>query len=491
MTRGLVAVLFAAGAACAVVWWISLPTVGLAVAADSSGRLLESLPAATLAAVELSAPAAQLDPEQGAGRMLADLFAGRCPDRAPSLEPWGGRAVVALLPAPRDELPFPVVLLGSARAGGEEEGLLVRCSPLFGEAGGVVLPVGGARWIVPASEAEAAARLAARAGGGFVEGARVEEGVELLETLLPGTEFSGSAPSLAQAWINPPAVREWLEALRPWTEGGLPDLLRSLGAAKADAVELATLRRWVEGGDLMGAGVFRLDRRRVPAAVLDAFAGSGVAPPLPEELPPRVAATVAFADDPELWLAWLRYVAADDPRGPFRQVEFHLRDIERRFGVKLAEEIPAAFHGDGYLLVLEGPGEMYEPVLALRTRDPERARQVADTIERWALGTFEARTLFTGRFLVALAGQEAHLQRRVSGEHLLLALTPAGLNRAAPLLEEFTALGPAPDEAACRLLFRPAPLLPLEGVVTASARIEGATLRFKVRGAGGVATGRQ
>ncbi len=245
----------------------------------------------------------------------------------------------------------------------------------------------GAVWAGPVSRARSIERIAA--GDGTSLSQTVDFGA--LGERLP-------AGGLARVVLNPRALSRWL---RGWAEyqGGTPlRALAQLMAADLEAVEVAGFRRDVVGGVLVTDVWVGIDEAVVPEAVVQALAADRGAAVLPAQLGADVLVAKSFRTEPDAGLAWLRGLAARDPDGPLRQLDFWIAEFEARSGCDVETDIVAALGDRGLALLFEGgDGGGVELVAVVEARDSERLEGALVDLRDWLGEQIRGRTLGLAR----------------------------------------------------------------------------------------------
>lgn len=345
--------------------------------------LMDLLPSSALAAVELL----DLDTRWGelrailpiAGlqdRLLGEL--GLDADDVPAIA--GRRMVVALV---ADDAPpgvVPVAVLDPPSIG-EALRRLADSDEVF------VVEARGALWVGPATQARWVERLAAGDGTSLQQA--VDRGA--LAERLPAGGF-------VRVILNPRALSQWL---RGWAEyqSKLPArALARLVAADLEAIEVAGFRRDIVDGKLVTDLWVGIDDERVPDAIVQALAADRGPAVLPPQLPANWIVAKSFRTEPEAGLAWLRALAARDPDGPLRQLDFWIDEFESRSGHDVESDIIAPLGERGVALVLEGGDGGVELVAVIEARDPDRLEAALVDLRDWLGEQIRGRTLGLARW---------------------------------------------------------------------------------------------
>jgi hypothetical protein len=210
---------------------------------------------------------------------------------------------------------------------------------------------------------------------------------EVYRRLLPG--------GLVRGWINPRGLREFLgrdtDGVRPVSI----EILRSFATAGLEAIRFAGFRREIEAGGIITETVIGLDPAVLPREVARALR-STPEPSLylPSPLPEGTVVVSSFRTEPEACLAWLLPVCANDPRGPLRQLEFWLDEIEDRSGIDPGRDLAGSLGDRGWFLLLGGDTtETVRAVAILEARDPLRAEETLLALRGWMIEHVRGRTL--------------------------------------------------------------------------------------------------
>ncbi|MGD8699483.1 MAG: hypothetical protein PVJ43_09345 [Gemmatimonadales bacterium] len=345
--------------------------------------LIGLLPTSTLAAVELLDLEARWD-ELRAIRPMANLQDHMLDaldlnaDDVPAIA--GDRMVVALVAGDNWRGLVPVAVLDPPSTD-EARRRLADSDEVF------AVEARGALWVGPATQARWVERLAA--GDGTSLHQVVDRGA-LAERLPPG--------GLVRVVLNSRALGQWL---RGWAEyqSNLPArALARLIAADLLAIEAAGLRRDIVDGRLVTDLWVGIDDEVVPDAIVQALAADRGPAVLPPELPANWVVAKSFRTEPEAGLAWLRALAARDPDGPLRQLDFWIDEFESRTGHDVESDIIASLGARGLALVLEGGDGGVELVAVIEARDPDRLEAALVELRDWLGEQIRGRTLGLARW---------------------------------------------------------------------------------------------
>jgi len=349
----------------------------------TADQLIDLLPSSALAAVEFLGLDARWE-ELRAIPPLAGLQdhllrgLGLEADDVPAIA--GPRMVVALVADDVSRGIVPVAVLDPPSMD-EALGRLAESDAV------IAVEARGAIWAGPVSRARLIERIAA--GDGTSLSQAVDIGA-LAERLPSG--------GLVRVVLNPRALSRWL---RGWAEyqGGSPArALAQLMAADLEAIEVAGFRRDVVDGVLVTDLWVGFDEAVVPEAVVQALAADRGAAVLPPQLGADVVVAKSFRTEPEAGLAWLRALAARDPDGPLRQLDFWIAEFEARSRRDLETDIVAALGDRGLALVLQGgDGGGVELVAVIEARDPERLEGALVDLRDWLGEQIRGRTLGLAR----------------------------------------------------------------------------------------------
>ncbi|UCF10350.1 MAG: hypothetical protein JSW65_01335, partial [Candidatus Bipolaricaulota bacterium] len=231
----------------------------------------------------------------------------------------------------------------------------------------------GAVWIGPASHARLVERIAAGDGTSFRQAV---DFAALAERLPEG--------GLARAALHPAALREYLRVRAQMARSSPVRALAALLRSDLEAIEIAGFRRDITGGEFVTDAWVGFDAGVLPEAVTRALATARGPAVLPSDLAADVLLASSFRTEPEAGLAWLRSIAARDPSGPLRNLDFWIEEFEARTGRSVETDIVGALGERGLTLVLEGAdGRGLEIVAILDASDPERLEAALVDLRDW------------------------------------------------------------------------------------------------------------
>jgi hypothetical protein len=306
---------------------------------------------------------------------------------------------------------------------------------------------------------------------------------------------------LARGWINPNALRELLLRQVEGTKPAALELIEALGAAELEAVRFAGFRREVTAGEVTTDMVIAYDRKVLPSQVARALDERPAPARLPAKLPQGVMAMAAFRPESEASLAWLRHASVSDPRGPLRNLEFWMEQLEERTGRSLERDLLDHLGDQGWLVAFEteakdtlevavvlevrDAGAVEESLLELRGWLTEQAsgRTLGFLVPRARLARSEGHTLHATTFWT-LFGEVAGPVFTVTDDHAVLATGDRAVRRALELLEgkrSWNPVGPdgvlssPPHEA---VVLRAAALSPIIEALLATPGHEGGGLEL-------------
>jgi hypothetical protein len=254
---------------------------------------------------------------------------------------------------------------------------------LSGSDGLTVVEARGAIWAGPAAQARSVERIAAGDGTSI----RTAVDFEALAARLP-------AGGLVRVVLNPGGVRAWLLRWAQY-EGTIPAAaLARLLAADLEAIEVAGFRREIIDGELVTDMWVGIDGDVVPEAFVRALAADRGPALLPPDLPGNALVAKSFRTEPEAGLAWLRALAARDPDGPLRNLDFWINEFEERTGRSVEADIVDALGERGLALLLESEsaGSM-ELVAIVDADDPERLEAALIDLRDWLAEQIWGRSL--------------------------------------------------------------------------------------------------
>lgn len=411
-----------------------------------TGSLLDRLPSSTAMAVEITGLAERWPEIQAVPALPGFLDrvldpAGLSASDLPLLA--GNEAVVALIPTVDWRSLMPVALLRPDDPEEASEILHGVMLPPGGDLSPVILRSRGILWVGPPGALDHLSRLAAGDG----TSARESLVMDAVHRRLPDG-------GLVRGWVNAPALRAFLSGPAGRRGHPLMEALGSLLAAELEAVRFAGFRRELDGRTLTMDGVLGLDSDVLPpevAAFLESHAGRD--PVLPARLPTGTLVASAFRADGAACLAWLRYVAARNPRGPLRNLDFWMEEIRYRGGIDLERDLFGALGERGWLLIVadpaggppqaatileaSAPARLEEALLAVRTVLAEQimvrsfGMVLPRRMDRASGGaTVHELALWTP------AGEPARPAFLLDGDHAVLATGSAALEAGQALVEE-------------------------------------------------------
>ncbi len=355
------------------------PTSATASLQVATGDLIALLPDRTLAAVEFHDLAARWDEL----RAIAPL--ARAQDRllneigldADDVEEIAGASlVVALVADPGWRQIVPVAVLDPP----SHERALAR----LGRKGELVaVEERGAVWTGPADHTQLLERISAGDGTSFrqaVDFAAVDE-------RLP-------EGGLVRVVLHPPALGEYLRSRAEMAATSLAGRLAGLLHAHFEAIEMAAFRRDVVGGEIVTDGWVGFDTQVIPEAFKTALATHRGPATLPSDLPGDVLLAGSFRTEAEAGLAYLRSLAARDPRGPLRNLDFWIAEFEARTRRDVERDIVGALGDRVFTFVLEGKDDGGGEVVAIfEARDPARLEAALVDLADWLAEHVRGRSL--------------------------------------------------------------------------------------------------
>ncbi|UCC73882.1 MAG: hypothetical protein JSV86_04795 [Gemmatimonadota bacterium] len=347
------------------------PSPPLAPRADyvPSGDLIALLPPSTVVAVEVRNLAGRWDELRAipglAGlqdRLLEKL--GLDADDVPELA--GERAVIAVVADGDARSLVPVAVLDPP----SPEGALA----FLGRANGLVAHEGrGAVWVGPTGRAGLVERIAAGNGTSLRQAV---DFAALAERLPEG--------GLARAVVHPCALREHLGMWAEMRGSDAAGMLAALFRSDLEAVKVAGFRRDIVDGAIVTDAWVGFDTEVVPEAFTRALATPRGPAVLPADIPADVLLASSFRTEAEAGLAWLRTVAARDPRGPLRNFDFWVDEFEARTGRDVERDIVGALgeRGLAFLFVGEDEGAI-EFIAIFDAGDPARLEASLVDLRDW------------------------------------------------------------------------------------------------------------
>jgi hypothetical protein len=352
-------------------------TAWSAVAADDGG-LLGLLPESTVVAVEVRDLSTRWDEIRRFPAIVRFLDAlldgtGLEPDDLPAIA--GRRAMIALVPSEDGRTVVPIAVVRPASAAHVEAvfDLAARCERDGARRAPTVTRGRDALWIAPEGAADRLSE-AARGNGRSLAG-RIR--ARALARRLP----SGG---LVRGWIHPEALADLLRARARAERSGALRFVENALAAELDAIRFAGFRRDVTPTGIVTEAVIAYDLAVLPAEVgrlLSSPADPALAYP---PMPPGTVAAAAFTPNGELWLPWMRYLAAKIPNGPFRNLEFWLDEIRARTGRDVDRDLVRLLGERGRFHVLDGPRDSRARAFAiLETADAPRLEASLLDLRAW------------------------------------------------------------------------------------------------------------
>jgi hypothetical protein len=290
-------------------------------------------------------------------------------------------AVIALLPGLRPDSVIPVTVLRPA----DTSLALSLPERLEGTSSHnwVVVEDRGAVWLAPVAEPE---WLQALARG---------DGTSLTPHLgLGEVKMHLGDGGLVQGWVNPMGLKGFLQEMTPGKLPGWMDAIVSCMRAEIEALIFAAFHRRLQGEDVVTEAVVGYDIEKLPPEIVDSLSPAAKAPPVPKFLPSETIFYAAFRTERQAWLPYLRYVAAQDPQGPFRNVDFWIAEFEERTGIDLQRRIKQGIGQFGWLALLEGgKSAPSHPLVILQSDDPAGANNLIEIFTEWSREQIRARSL--------------------------------------------------------------------------------------------------
>lgn len=245
----------------------------------------------------------------------------------------------------------------------------------------------GALWVGPTGRERLVERIAVGDGTSL----RQAVDIEALAEHLP-------AAGLARVVINPRAVARWLRRWADYHGASPARAVAQLMAADLEAIEVAGFRRDLVNGHAQTDAWVGIDGDVVPPAVAVALSTDRGPAVLPPRLPANVLIAKSFRSEAEAGLAWLRALAARDPDGPLRQLDFWIGEFEARTGRDVERDIVAALGQRGLALVLESEkGDGLELAAVVDADDPGRLEAALIDLRDWLGEQLRSRTLGLAR----------------------------------------------------------------------------------------------
>jgi hypothetical protein len=375
------------------------------VAAPSSGSLLDFLPESTLAALEL----------HDVGRRWSTLRAipaiagfqnrllhgsGLEPDDLPRLV--GDRAALALVPTRGGRSVIPVAVLRPPDFERAEAILDVRAGARSTDGPAWCRVHGrGLLWVGPASAA------------GDVEAVARGDGTSL-SPLLPFAEAERRLPAggLVRGWVNPQAVRRYLQGLAPDTLPAPIEMISAAVAAEFEAARWIGFRRDIIDDRLVTDAIISFDRAKLPAEVVAVFDPEASAPLLPEKLPDDVVYATAYRLEAQSWLPWLRYLQNSDPRGPYRNLDFWIAEFEAQNGPSVEHDLIDTLGEYAWEIMLESrDGDSLQWAMVMQAADAERLEATLLELIDWSAAHAGVRSFGLARVRLDdldLGGRKVH-----------------------------------------------------------------------------------
>lgn len=401
------------------------------------GDVIALLPDRTLAVVEFHDLAARWEELRGIeplARAQDRLLAGIGLDAEDVEEIAGGGLVLALVADPdwREVVPLAVLDPHS------HERALAR----LGRSGSLLgIERRGAVWVGAPGHTRLVQRISEGDGTSLRQ---VVDFTELDERL--------RQDALVRVTLNPPALVQMLRVRGKLAGSALTTGLAALLRAHLEAIETVGFTRDVAAGEIVTDGWVGFDPEAVPEAfrrMLETRRGTAR---LPGDLSADVLLAGSFRIDAEAGLAYLRSMAARDPRGPLRNLEFWIAEFEARSGRDVERDVVGALEDRSIAFVLEAEdGAGIEVVTILEARDPARLEAALVDLAGWLAEHVQGRSL--GLTIPRLLDTESergvvHGMRvwtplgavggpafQIVGDRLVLASSRRGLRRGLELAE--------------------------------------------------------
>lgn len=295
----------------------------------TQGDVIALLPDRTLAVVEFHDLAARWEELRGIrplARAQDRLLAGIGLDAGDVEEIGGGGLALALVADPDWREVVPLAVLDPP----SHERALAR----LGRSGSLLaIARRGAVWVGPAGHS----RLVQRISQGDDTSLRQAVDIAALDERL-------RQDALVRVILNPAALVESLRVRGEIAGSVLTTGLAALLRAHLEAIEAAGFSRDVVAGEIVTDGWVGFDADVVPEAFRRMLATHPESARLPGELPTEVLFAGSFRTDAEAGLAYLKSIAARDPRSPLRNLEFWIGEFEARSGQVRSCSQPAATH---------------------------------------------------------------------------------------------------------------------------------------------------
>ncbi len=355
--------------------------------ATGAGAMIDLLPESTVLAVEIREITdrwPEIRAMETISRFLDRLLTGSDlePDDLPRLA--GNEAIVALVPSANGRSLTPVALLRPPDIEEAEEILLRVASPLDADASLAVHRGRGALWAGPRSASD---RLKQIADGDGTNARRSLVMDEIYRRLPTG--------GMVRGWVNPDALRTLLQREVEGIHPAPVEILRSFAAAEFAAIRFIGFRRELKREGVTTDGVIGFEESALPREVVRFLRSSPEdSILLPPPLPPGALLASSFRSDAEACLAWLRYVAASDPRGPLRNLDFWIEEFRARTGLDPEQDLVGVLGERGWFFLLEGDrSEIVRAVAILETRDPGQLEETLLELRAWLKKHIQGRTL--------------------------------------------------------------------------------------------------
>ncbi|MEW6744197.1 MAG: hypothetical protein AB1486_15705 [Planctomycetota bacterium] len=231
----------------------------------------------------------------------------------------------------------------------------------------------GVLWLGPASHSQLVTDVAEGDGTSVVD----HLAIDAVAHWLP-------AGGLVRGWIHVDALRDALRSHSAHVPPGWVELLWAGAIAELEAVRFAGFRR-----DLTDEGVVTdfaagYDLASLPPELSAAFAAPPTAPALAAAPPPGTVAACSFRPEAGMWLPWMRFVAANDRQGPFRNIDFWMREFEERSGARLQDDLFALLGERAWLFITRAaPGEELQVAVIVDTSDAARVERTLLLLRAW------------------------------------------------------------------------------------------------------------
>ncbi len=340
--------------------------------------LTDLLPASTVAAVEIRDLDRRWSEIRGLpaiARFQDRFLAGLGLSAADLRELAGNHVVLALVTADDGRSVIPLGLLRPPR--------LAQATARLEELRGSYRLGRDAIWLVPPADGD---RLRDLMLEPRAEGVR-DFGLDELDRRLPGG-------GLVRGWINPVALRELLRHQIPGTRPAIVELVTALGAAELEAVRFAGFRRDLTADGVLTEAIVGYDTDLLPPEVTRALGSHRLPSLLPPTLPSGVAAMAAFRPEAEASLAWLRHASASDPRGPLRNLDFWLDELQGSTGLDIERDLLDHLSDRGWLVVFEGDSDdTVQVAMVFEVEDALRIEESLVRLSSWLMEQAWGRSL--------------------------------------------------------------------------------------------------